>query len=248
MVLARWTTIHVPPADWPGRRRVLGCQRGRLGCPAARGGSSRLVRVVGRRRPNRRRPTRERLAARHRSCGSPTEPSSRSPSPRRSTTHSGGRATTSSCSRLRAIRRSSRTSSSTPTEPARSASRACRPMPSTIHNFRPMGPTRLRDLGTGQGLQGRIHLLDIDNGVDRELMFEGSAGTNELDPQFSPDGKSLLFERYITDPPDGELSARHCTCGRGSCHPDRAYTSNRNGWGHHRVLTRWNAGPRDLQR
>ena len=57
--------------------------------------------------------------------------------------------------------------------------------------------------GLGQGLQGRIHLLDIDNGVDRELMFEGSAGTNELDPQFSPDGKSLLFERYITDPPDG---------------------------------------------
>lgn len=57
--------------------------------------------------------------------------------------------------------------------------------------------------GLGEGLQGRIHLLDIDTGIDRALMFDGSAGTNELHPQFSPDGKSLLFERYVTDPPEG---------------------------------------------
>lgn len=53
--------------------------------------------------------------------------------------------------------------------------------------------------GLGEGLQGRIHILDIDTGIDRALMFDGSAGTNELDPQFSPDGKSLLFERYLAD-------------------------------------------------
>jgi Tol biopolymer transport system component len=57
--------------------------------------------------------------------------------------------------------------------------------------------------GLGEGLQGRIHVLDIETGIDRALMFDGSAGTNELDPQFSPDGNSLLFERYIADPPEG---------------------------------------------
>jgi dipeptidyl aminopeptidase/acylaminoacyl peptidase len=51
----------------------------------------------------------------------------------------------------------------------------------------------------GVGLQGRIHVVDIDSGVDRVLMFEGSEGTNEFPYQFSPDGSQLLVERHGGD-------------------------------------------------
>ena len=47
--------------------------------------------------------------------------------------------------------------------------------------------------------QGRIHVLDLDSGTDQLLMFDGSEGTNELDPRFSPDGTTLLFERYMAN-------------------------------------------------
>ena len=48
----------------------------------------------------------------------------------------------------------------------------------------------------GTGLQGRIHVIDIASGVDRPVMFEGSTGTNELSPLFSPDGHHLLVQRF----------------------------------------------------
>jgi Tol biopolymer transport system component len=47
------------------------------------------------------------------------------------------------------------------------------------------------------GRQGRIHILDIDSGVDREPAFQGSSGYIELAPIFSPDGTKLLLERYV---------------------------------------------------
>ena len=42
-------------------------------------------------------------------------------------------------------------------------------------------------------------MLDIDTGVDTPLMFEGSEGTNELSPKFSPDGKQLVLRRFGAD-------------------------------------------------
>ena len=63
----------------------------------------------------------------------------------------------------------------------------------------------------GAGLQGRIHVLDIDTGVDEPLMFEGSEGTNEFPYQFSPDGSKLLLERHGAEPSyevDGEFGYR----------------------------------------
>ncbi len=66
--------------------------------------------------------------------------------------------------------------------------------------------------GSTAATQGRIHVLDIDSGTDREIMFDGSAGTTELDPQFSPDGSRIVFERYGGDAsyrlPDGEFGYR----------------------------------------
>ncbi len=46
------------------------------------------------------------------------------------------------------------------------------------------------------GRQGRIHVVGIDDGIDREPAWAGSAGTEELTPIFSPDGTRLLIERY----------------------------------------------------
>lgn len=54
---------------------------------------------------------------------------------------------------------------------------------------------------SGPGTQGRIHILDVDSGHDRVLMFDGSTGSEELHPVFSPDGSLLLLERYV--PGDG---------------------------------------------
>jgi Tol biopolymer transport system component len=47
------------------------------------------------------------------------------------------------------------------------------------------------------GRQGRIHILDIDAGVDHEPALPASSGAPELDPIFSPDGTKLLLERYV---------------------------------------------------
>jgi hypothetical protein len=63
----------------------------------------------------------------------------------------------------------------------------------------------------GAGLQGRIHVVDIDTGVDRALMFDGSDLTNEFPYQFSPDGSKLLIERHGGDSSfevDGEQGYR----------------------------------------
>jgi hypothetical protein len=63
----------------------------------------------------------------------------------------------------------------------------------------------------GVGLQGRIHVVDIDTGVDRALMFDGSELTNEFPYQFSPDGSKLLIERHGGDSSfevDGEQGYR----------------------------------------
>ena len=49
------------------------------------------------------------------------------------------------------------------------------------------------------GRQGRIHVLDLETGKDREPAWAGSAGTEELTPMFSPDGTRLLIERYAVD-------------------------------------------------
>jgi Tol biopolymer transport system component len=49
------------------------------------------------------------------------------------------------------------------------------------------------------GGKGRIHIFDIDQGTDRALMFDGSAGSEELNPIFSPDASKLLIERYVWD-------------------------------------------------
>ncbi|HET9666120.1 MAG TPA: hypothetical protein VFP09_05170, partial [Desertimonas sp.] len=46
------------------------------------------------------------------------------------------------------------------------------------------------------GRQGRTHIIGIDSGVDREPAWNGSVGTGELTPIFSPDGTKLLIERY----------------------------------------------------
>ena len=47
------------------------------------------------------------------------------------------------------------------------------------------------------GRQGRIHILDIDSGVDREPAFQSSSGSTELVPIFSPDGTKLLLLRNV---------------------------------------------------
>jgi Tol biopolymer transport system component len=51
----------------------------------------------------------------------------------------------------------------------------------------------------GPGLQGRIHVVDIDSGRDRLLTRDLSDGYTWLSPQFSPDGRTLLEERYDAD-------------------------------------------------
>jgi Tol biopolymer transport system component len=47
------------------------------------------------------------------------------------------------------------------------------------------------------GRHGRIHILDIDSGVDHEPALLGSSGSPELSPIFSPDGTKLLIERSV---------------------------------------------------
>lgn len=79
------------------------------------------------------------------------------------------------------------------------------------------------------GREGRIHLIDIESGIDREPLLEGSADSIDLDPTFSPDGTKLLIDRYSEDsyqvvvvPSDGvgpaiPLGPRHPT-GTGGSH------------------------------
>jgi Tol biopolymer transport system component len=79
------------------------------------------------------------------------------------------------------------------------------------------------------GREGRVHLIDIESGIDREPLLEGSAGSIDLDPTFSPDGTKLLIDRYSEDsyqvvvvPSDGvgpaiPLGPRHPT-GTGGSH------------------------------
>jgi hypothetical protein len=53
--------------------------------------------------------------------------------------------------------------------------------------------------GAAEADRGRVHVLDLDTGIDTALMFEGSEGTNELSPKFSPDGKQLVLRRFGAD-------------------------------------------------
>jgi len=53
-------------------------------------------------------------------------------------------------------------------------------------------------------LEGRIHVLDLDSGIDRRVEFDGTDGP-ELTPRFSPDGTQLLLERYVRGGPDYQL-------------------------------------------
>jgi hypothetical protein len=53
--------------------------------------------------------------------------------------------------------------------------------------------------GATEPEHGRVHVLDLDTGIDTPLMFEGSEGTNELSPKFSPDGKQLVLRRFGAD-------------------------------------------------
>ena len=46
---------------------------------------------------------------------------------------------------------------------------------------------------------GRIHVVDIDSGVDRALTGETDANVNEEVPAYSPDGSLIAFERYSDD-------------------------------------------------
>ena len=50
--------------------------------------------------------------------------------------------------------------------------------------------------GTDEAQHGRIRVVDMDSGTDTPLHFEGSEGTIELAPQFSPDGKRLALRRF----------------------------------------------------
>ena len=47
---------------------------------------------------------------------------------------------------------------------------------------------------------GRVRLLEVDTGADRELTFEGSDGTREYPQAYSPDGSRLLITRHTDDP------------------------------------------------
>lgn len=44
--------------------------------------------------------------------------------------------------------------------------------------------------------EGRIHVVDIDTGVERPNTFDPGVPYNDLLPQFSPDGEALLIERH----------------------------------------------------
>lgn len=50
--------------------------------------------------------------------------------------------------------------------------------------------------GTGLDAQGRLHVVDLDTGTDTPIMFDGSAGSTELAPQWSPDSRRLAFLRF----------------------------------------------------
>ena len=61
------------------------------------------------------------------------------------------------------------------------------------------------------GTQGVIHVLDVETGED-VVIPRADAEANELQPFFSPDGKTLLIERHGTDAAyevgDGQLGYR----------------------------------------
>ena len=48
----------------------------------------------------------------------------------------------------------------------------------------------------GPGLDGRLHVIDIDSGKDRLLTPIGD-GYQWLDPGFSPDGTQVMADRYV---------------------------------------------------
>ena len=65
--------------------------------------------------------------------------------------------------------------------------------------------------GADAGTQGVIHVLDVETGED-VVIPHADAEANELQPFFSPDGKTLLIERHGTDAAyevsDGQLGYR----------------------------------------
>lgn len=46
------------------------------------------------------------------------------------------------------------------------------------------------------GAEGRIHVVDIDSGVERPIDFDPGFAYTDLTPAFMPDGEALLVERY----------------------------------------------------
>jgi WD40-like Beta Propeller Repeat len=53
--------------------------------------------------------------------------------------------------------------------------------------------------GGSKYMESRLHVLDIDSGQDRLMLFDGSDQSAEMHPRFSPDGTKLLFKRYGFD-------------------------------------------------
>jgi Tol biopolymer transport system component len=53
--------------------------------------------------------------------------------------------------------------------------------------------------GSSEAQRGRINTIDLVAGNETALMFDGSTGTNELEPLYSPDGAHLALTRYGDD-------------------------------------------------
>jgi hypothetical protein len=84
-------------------------------------------------------------------------------------------------------------------------------------NWSPDGSTIGYSLDTGRvdvhgRPLGRVHLLEVDSGVERKITFDGSDGTGEDFAAFSPDGtKLLIYRNFGKYPPcPGRVPARYC--------------------------------------
>jgi Tol biopolymer transport system component len=53
--------------------------------------------------------------------------------------------------------------------------------------------------GSPKTSENGIHVLGVDTGVDRVVEFAGYLDADEFMPQFSPDGKQIVFQRYVSD-------------------------------------------------
>jgi len=51
----------------------------------------------------------------------------------------------------------------------------------------------------GTGAEGRIHVIDLVSGAESPVGFDPADPHTDLAPQFSPDGRSIMVERYDAD-------------------------------------------------